>query len=1394
MLEKSFIEHLPYPLLMKRCFVLICLLYWAVLSAGQNLVFNHLMTENGLSQNSIFSITQDNQGFMWYGSRYGLNRYDGYQFAFYKSQKNDTTTLSDDYITALFTDSKNTLWVGTANGLNRFNAKQHTFSRITLPQKGKVAHSYIRNIYQDKAQRLWLATNHGLYLALKSGDSFVPVSTMGFPASMAFAEILCVKQDSKGLFWVGTNRGLVRFALNGNKVSAVNIYYAEKASNTLSDNAVTDIVEDKLGQLWIGTESGGVNMFDRKTATFIRFAHGLKHNKSILHHAVRKMLLRQNGEIWIGTQEGLNVLDPVTRTFRAYRHVSDDNESLNQNSIYSLFEDKSGSIWIGTYYGGINVVYAHPTKFKRWTHKERGYSLGHNVISTIIPDGNYFWIGTEGGGLSYVNSNGQSVARYVYEENKSTSLGSNLVKIVYKDRAQNIWVGTHGGGLNLLDVKSVKSGNFKRFWIEPNQTMAARSEIVALLEDQQGWFWVGSQTGLAIFDKESFRNAQLLPLKLPKALTILHNKNVKVLYQDSRKDIWIGTTTGLYLYNKATQTLRAFTLPNASNSVNANANYFNCITEDSKGNIWVGLYYGGLAAYHLKSDKFDTHYTTKDGLSNNNVVGIIEDKQKQLWISTSNGLCKFDPQTRRFQNYTHADGLAADEFNYGSAAIDSKGEVFFGGYQGLTYFNPAEIGVNHQQSKMVFTKLLLFNTEVQIGDETKLLNADMSYTPKLTFASHQNLFTIQFALLNYIKSNKNRYAYKLEGINEEWINTTVPQATYTNLPSGKYNLLVKGANNDGVWSEVIAMRITILPPFYKTWWAFCIYALLIATTVFFITRFFYLRTLLIKDEELHQKKINFFTNVSHEIRTHLTLITVPIERLIEENHQDKKLSQQLVNVKSYAGRLLNLVSELMDFRKAETDHLKLHIGHYDMVAFLTHIMSAFKALAQKNNIAFNLYKSDDVMMASFDRLQMEKVLFNLISNAFKFTPTGGKINISAIENDNYIEIKVEDTGRGISPEYMDKLFTNFFQVDDYNVQQTGYGIGLALSKRIVELHKGTIKVSSVQNNEQAGNITLFTVTLPLVQNRNAALNDETLTTIDSSYTLQHIDEVELTVKNAEDEIESVLESVLQSEDDSLETAHIQQVAKEKVLLIEDNVSLSNMLKEILQQQYTVLVAANGKEGIEIAFNEIPDIIISDVMMPELGGLEVCGILKKDERTSHIPIILLTAKSTEEDEIQGLTYGADVYIAKPFSKKILLLNVQNLLHAQAVMREKFSSKFMLGPSEVVLENKGEQFLTKLIAIIETNMENEIFGVEMLADRIGMSYSVLNKKLKSLTNMSVNDFSKSIRLKRAAQLLKQKEFNVYEVGYMVGFSDRKYFSKEFKKQFGQTPSEYVENSSN
>jgi signal transduction histidine kinase/CheY-like chemotaxis protein/AraC-like DNA-binding protein/streptogramin lyase len=929
--------------------------------------------------------------------------------------------------------------------------------------------------------------------------------------------------------------------------------------------------------------------------------------------------------------------------------------------------------------------------------------------------------------------------------------------VVYIDKDQNIWCGTHGGGLNVFDRKQNK---FKRFLYKENDVASLRSEITSLVEDDNGRIWVASNSGLQLFQR---KGTELTPLSLSTISGPSNGITATTFYKDVQGNVWIGAIPGLYKVSG-----------NSIQEISKDI-YINSLQQDKQRNMWIALNYGGVAQYNNSTNQI-TYYTGIDGLSNRNVVGMLLDDSDNLWLSTDNGLIKFNPSKKAIQTYTVSDGLAGNEFNYNSYLKDSKGEFFFGGYNGISSFIPERIETNSYIAPVVFTGLRLFNNAVAINGEDKLLTENINGTERINFKYNQNVFSIEFALLNYIKSSKNKYAYKLEGFDKGWNEVNSTSATYTNLPSGTYTFSVKGANNDGVWSKPSSIQIKVLPPFWLTWWAYCIYVLAFVAIMFLIIRFFFLRELLKKEDELHHVKLNFFTNVSHEIRTHLTLIMAPVEKLLDKKEEDGFVHQQLTQVKSNANRLLKLVSELMDFRKAETNHLNLHIERHNLIPFLQDIYSSFQetSLAKRIQVSF-IHDAEDVPVY-FDKEQLEKVFFNLLANAFKFTPEGGRISLMVEQKDNKVNITVTDNGRGIAPEYLEKLFTNFFQVADHGLQNTGYGIGLALSKNIVELHKGTVSVESESTLNGKEGRTVFTVAL-LQGNRHFETNvsTETITAIKPS------------------EVESA----------AIDVPHlpITETTTEKqfsILIAEDNPELRTLVKETFNDQYNVISCEDGLQGWNTAVDQIPDLIISDVMMPEMDGFTLCSKLKTDERTSHIPVILLTAKSSQNDQVSGLETGADIYITKPFSTKILELNVRNLLAAREKLRQKFSQQIIAAPETIPLaeapadtfvNSVDKEFLTRVIQLVDEHMDDPDFGVEKLARKVAMSPPILYKKIKAVSNMSVNEFVKSLRLKKAAQLLQKTDMTVYEVAYNVGYNDRKYFSREFKKQFGKTPSEYA-----
>lgn len=1310
---------------------------------GQRISFDHLSVGQGLSQNSVLSITQDSRGFMWLGTEGGLTRYDGIRFRIYKRNDADSTSLSNNIINTLFNDSEQTLWIGTGNGVNIYNPQKDVFEQIRI--NGSLAGN-INFIYEDRKGQIWIGSHNGLHLLTnrrkKQFQSFY-ASAAGIAGNIVWA----VFEDHNGGIWVGTNNGLTKMQWQNGGWQFETFRHEAGRPGSLSTNYITSITEDVQHKLWIGTLGAGVNLYDPATNTFSAYSHKDNDPASLINNMIHRVIFIKN-KIWVGTSEGLSIIDPATKNITSYQHDASDKKSLSHNAVFDLFEDARGSVWVGTYYGGANIL--SNTSFSSFQNNKSNSSLSNNVVAGIAEDRQHnLWIGTNGGGLNYWNRTTGLFTVYKNKLNDPFSLGSNRVKVVYIDKEGNTWVGTHGGGLCVLDRKT---NQFKRYlYGEVNASMSIR-QFTSLLEDKEDHLWVAGNCPLRVFAKNG---TELHQLELSDVVSALpKNIYATVLFQDAANNIWIGGWfSGVYKISGDTvKTIKS-----------SNGKEVNCIGQDLNGNIWMGLGYGGLVKYDHTTEKL-VQYGAGQGLSNMNVIGLLTDDKGNIWLSTDNGLVKFSPAKNHFQTYDMSDGLAGNEFNYNSYLKDSKGEMFFGGFNGISRFFPDYIETNKYAAPVVFTGLKLFNSNVAIDDTTQLLKEDISLTNELIFKHDQNIFTIEFALLNFIRPNKNKYAYKLEGVHDEWTEINTPSAMFTNLPAGSYTLLVKGANNDGIWSEPAAMKITVRPPFWKTGWAYLLYALIIATILFFVVRLFYLRALLKRDAELHEIKLNFFTNISHEIRTHLTLIMAPIEKMQKENASDPILAHHLKNAQSNANSLLKLVTELMDFRKAESKHLALHIAKYDLISFLNEVYTSFEELSLKKNISLSFVHDVSAVSIYFDKEQIGKVINNLLSNAFKFTPDGSRICLHVECKSDRVQIHVTDNGKGIAQEYIDKLFTNYFQVNDANSQSTGYGIGLALSKTIVELHKGTLTIESNHATPNQESMTRFTVTL-----------------LKGAEHFEETGWLQETSGSGEDIKEEQAELPL-----AIITGNETEEKQYHVLIAEDNNEVRNVIKDSLHS-YKLIECINGVQGLQSALEQIPDLIISDVMMPEMNGFELCHKIKTDERTSHIPVILLTAKSSQTDYISGLNTGADIYLTKPFSTQVLELSVKNLLTAREKMRQKFSKEFILAPQNIIINDIEEQFLSRFIGIIEGSMDDPEFGVELLAKKMAMSLSVLYKKVKALTGMSVNDFAKTIRLKKAAQLLQQK-FSVFDVSVMTGFSDRKYFSKEFKKQFGKAPSEF------
>ncbi|WP_207420115.1 hybrid sensor histidine kinase/response regulator transcription factor [Desertivirga brevis] len=1350
---------------------------------SQDIQFKHISFREGLAQSPISTIFKDSKGFIWIGNWKGLIRYDGYEFKTFSHKDNDSSSLSNNRVNAICQDNEERLWVGTSHGLNIYDKRNETFRAVGIQKQVKGGANYISSVIRDEMGNIWVGSFGGVKLADPTRFTVSDVESFRFQKDLYSGVVFTLFKGKQKQIWAGTRKGVQTFDPATKKV--LMLPEVLRKNEALSNAKVLVITQDKSGNMWFGTESSGLFKYDKEGRSLIQYQQS-DQGVGLASNWIKGLLPLQDNKIWIGTRAGLSIFDPLKNTFSNHHHSPFNTKSLSDNTIWSFLADDAGSIWVGTFAGGLNIYNPLNANFQNIGEKlGPGIGLSNSVVNAIIPSGDGgFWTGTHSGGLNYVNpKKGESRS---YSIKMYPNRSSNYIKTLAEDGKGNIWVGTLDG----LALFNKESKETKYFSFPVEGAKLSGSLVNFVLPDREG-VWAGTNgSGLRF----RAHDGTVITFQKSEDRYSIADNFVTALLKDAKGNLWVGTQGGLSYFDvrqqKFTRRYRKAKERSLSHSTVL------CLFRDRNQRLWIGTEGGGLNYFDPASESF---YSINQGLglSDNVVHSIIEDNSKNIWVSTDDGLFKihfnkfvvpFSRKNVEVTQYTANDGLASNQFLTNAAIKTKDGKLFFGGINGLTSFHPEKILKNNYKPLVVLTDLLIKNKKVNIGDENQVLEHSISETSDITLEYDQGFITLRFAALNYVNPANNRYAYKLEGLkrNDDWnYSGTNNTANYTNLEPGTYTFKVKAANNDGIWNnEPTVLKIKVLPPLWRTWWAYLLYLITITIVATVILRFLKIRSDLERNlyfehrenerqKELYQQKLDFFTNISHEIRTPLTLIVGPLEKALGSLRNSPSIFNQLNIVRNNAERLMRLVNELLDFRKAESGNMKLQFSECDIQKFVAEIFLSFKGLAATRNIHYMLIPIDKPIKVYFDKDQLEKVLFNILSNAFKFTPDNGKITVKLevhkeVERE-WVNIIISDNGKGIPEEFHEKLFENFFQVEgrDFSI---GTGIGLALSKSIMELHKGSIKVKSrLQQNDKPGE-TSFTVTLLIGKEH---LENEVLVPAYMNSDNADLYQVQSAITEwIEDDVKVPVEK------------------RHTVLVVEDNEDVRQFIKDALNSQYHILESADGVEGLSAAFENIPDLIVSDVMMPKMDGLDFCRRVKNDERTSHIPVLLLTARTAYIHQVHGFDKGADAYITKPFSVQILQLQVRNILASKDALRLKYSSQLILQPQNFTVESPEEKFLQRLMEIVEKNMESAEFGVADLVDEIGMSKTVLYKKVQALTGISIGDFIKSIRLKRAAMLLQQNKIGIAEVAYSVGFNDRKYFSKEFKKQYNLSPSEYIQ----
>lgn len=1348
----------------RNIFIVLGLLFsWIVLAHPYQI--QKIDIRDGLSNNQVVSITQDQKGFMWFATESGLNRFDGKNLKIYQKNKLSNTSISSNELNKVLADPvMPVIWIATQrDGLNSYNYQENTFEVfVNDPENHQsIVSNDITDIVFDNKANLWISTYHeGFDYYDKETDSFTHYNQETLP-NLPSNQIWTLADNHDGKLYIGhVKSGLTVMSLKDNTLK--NYRHDEKNPQSIPDDGVQSILIDKFENIWIGTNKG-LTLFNQETENFVAIEFNgdkLRENKVF---SIKQM---SDNKIWVGLENGgIFILNVRSGMFQSpdnliVNHITDSNDAygLSNSTVRDMYEDSFHNIWIGTWNGGVNFISHKPLFFNRWEYSpldSRYRTLTIKEAWGLCEDdvGN-IWVGTDGGGIQ-VFKDDERIKIYTKE---NSALTDNAILASLKDSDGDLWFGTYSGGITVYskEHKLMRKFSHPAFYSNNIRCLYEDNHVIYIGSDDKGLYTYNRET-------QSLKHYTLANSDIPE------DELVRAVCKDDEGNLWVGSFgEGLNILNKDYRLIRHFGIAQGFYS-----NLISYIFRDSKNQMWVATG-EGLVLFPKDTHDFII-YTEENGLINSHIKAIAEDQQGNIWFSTEKGIGRWSPDEKRFFHYDQYDGIPQGVFMRGAVLNSQKGILYFGSQNGVCYFDPQQLPAVTTTPSIVITGLYVdapsrYNSPNTINAKEAVILSSKPVNLNYT----QHTFTISFNVMDYSFANRVEYAYQLEGLSKEWYSIgKLNEITFRNLRPGKYIFSVKSKTNNQDWSrEISSASIIIHPPFWLTWWARMIYVITAMSLILYILRFYKKRLQLEnslhfeklnneQQQKMHEEKLQFYTNLTHELRTPLSLIIGPLEDLSFNKNISTPISKKLSLIHQNATRLLELINKLLDFRKTETNNMPLKVQKRDLSKLLKEIGLKYTEFNQNNNINFNVRIETDQTILYFDYEKMYTIVDNLISNAFKYTKAGEIIvSMRTIEDDNkvsYTEIEVKDTGCGMLEESTKRIFERYYQ-EKNEFYSIGSGIGLALVKSLAQLHQADVLVESELNKGSVFKVRLITNNIY----PHASHESEKFP--------QH------------------LQSEPLPEEFTAEPVHNGTI----ILIIDDNIEIVRYLEESLSDEFIVLTADNGKRGLEIALDNIPDVIISDVMMPGFSGFELCALLKKDIRTSHIPVILLTAKSSTQDKTEGYSVGADSYITKPFSSNLLKSRIVNILKSREIIVNQIAKSNIVSKQKSLinsLSSLDNEFIEKITDVVKKNCYSDKLDIEFIAQQLNMSHSTLYRKIKAITGFSINEFIRKVKMQYAEELLLTGRYTISEIAFHVGFNSINYFRQCFKEEFGSPPTEHV-----